>query len=93
MSPESQYRIATSCNWVFDQYAEYIKNFPGLSEKQYKKYLSQIPNQRSTLDLYLHNDTVRKLYNEVMSFRANGRGTCMMCYDKSTDEIVLLEEY
>ena len=91
--PDSQYRIATSCNWVFDQYAEYIKNFPGLSEKQYKKYLSQIPNQRSTLDLYLHNDTVRKLYNIVMSLRINGKGNYMMCYDKSTGGIMLVEEY
>lgn len=93
LSPEKNYRLATNCNWVFEQYAEYVRNFPGLSASQVNNFLKQIPNQRSTVRAYLHNDTVRKLYNEVMSFRANGRGTCMMCYDKSTDEIVLLEEY
>lgn len=93
LSPDKNYRLATSCNWVFEQYAEYIRNFPGLSASQVNKFLKQIPTQRSTVRAYLHNDTVRKLYNEVMSLLANGKGRYILCYDKNADEIVLVEEY
>lgn len=80
-------------HWVFEQYAEYVRNFPGLSASQVNKFLKQIPTQRSTVRAYLHNDTVRKLYNEVMSLLANGKGRYILCYDKNADEIVLVEEY
>lgn len=44
LSPDKNYRLATSCNWVFEQYAEYVRNFPGLSVSQVNNFFKTDTN-------------------------------------------------
>ena len=87
------YRSGESCEFLFRQYAEYIKNFPGLSEQRIQGYLNSIPGQRTPMHKYLVNKTTRKLLNEVMALGVNGRGNFMLYYDPKTEELVIIEEY
>ena len=92
LDPNKQHRMA-NCEWVFEKYAESVQGRQDLDKDQQAFLIGQITGNRVLVKNFLNNKVVRQLYNYIMSCGYNGWQNYMVCYDKSTGGLMIIEEY